>query len=199
MMRLGIFGGTFDPIHLGHLITAECVMETLNLSSVIFVPANIPPHKQDKEINPSYHRLRMVLSAIQSNPQFQASNIELNRKGPSYSVDTINELKQMYIGATFYFITGVDAINELATWHEAEKLLKSCFFVAAIRPGNVLDRESLEKHFGELAKTNILEVNTKQIEISSTEIRKRVSEGKNISYMVPESVAKYIEKEGLYK
>ena len=198
-MRLGIMGGTFDPIHIGHLLTAECVLESLNLDSVIFIPANIPPHKRDKAINPPYHRLRMTLAATSNNPKFQVSNIELNRQGPSYTIDTISELKKIYIGSTFYFITGADAINDLATWHEAKSLLKSCHFVAATRAGVNLEREALENTFGELAKTNIHEVTTKRIEISSTEIRERVAAGKNISYMVPSAVAKYIAEEGLYK
>lgn len=198
-MRLGIFGGTFDPIHIGHLLTAECAAESLNLDSVIFIPANIPPHKQNSKVRSSYHRLRMVLAATVNNPKFQVSSLELNREGPSYSIDTIKELKKLYIGATFYFIIGADAINELASWHDAQNLLKYCHFAAATRAGAELDKQSLLETFGELANTKIHEIKTRQIEISSTEIRQRVAVGKNISYMVPEAVAKYIVEEGLYK
>lgn len=198
-MRLGILGGTFDPVHIGHLITAECVLEELSLDGVLFIPANVPPHKTERKIISSYHRLRMVCFATANNPRFKVSDIELNREGPSYSVDTINELKKIYIGATFFFITGADAINDLPTWHEATELLKNCHFVAATRAGVKLEKDALIEHFGELARTNIHEVNTRRIEISSTDIRQRVKEGKNIMYMVTDTVAKYIEKEGLYK
>lgn len=197
-MRLGIFGGTFDPIHLGHLLTAEAVLERLSLDKVIFIPAQIPPHKRDKIITPPEKRLKMAKLAAAYNENFIVSDIELKREGPSYSVDTISELKNIYTQAEFFFIIGSDAINDIATWHEAKRLIASCNFAAATRAGEPLNRKYLREYFGEIAHINIMEVKTPQIDISSTDIRRRIGEGKNISYMVTKEVAEYIKREGLY-
>ena len=197
-MRLGIFGGTFDPIHLGHLLTAEAVLEGLFLDKVIFIPASIPPHKTDKFVTPPEKRMDMTRLGTAYNENFAVSDIELKRKGPSYSVDTVSELKNRYPDGEFFFIIGSDAINDIATWHEAKKLIASCNFAAVTRAGKPLNREYLREYFGELAHTNITEVKTPQIEISSTDIRRRIGEGKNISYMVTKEVAEYIKREGLY-
>lgn len=198
-MRVGIFGGTFDPIHLGHLLTAESALEKFSLDSVIFIPANHPPHKIEQSIVSADSRYKMVELAIKDNEKFQISDIELKRNGPSYSIDTINELKEKHIDADFFFITGADAINDLATWHEAKTLLESCHFIAASRPNIKLDMDLLAKKFGALAKANINELDTRRVEISSTEIRDRIRKGKNISYMVPAEVFDYIKCNSLYK
>ena len=197
--RVGIMGGTFDPIHLGHLLTAEAVRDALGLDEILFVPAAVPPHKQGKDIVLPEHRLRMAVLATAANPHFMVSDIELHRQGPSYTVDTIDALKvQRGERAEFYFITGADAINELATWHDVRELLQKCHFIAATRQGTALAREELYRQFGELAREHIHEVVTPELEISSTEIRQRVRKGASIRYMVPDAVADYIYKEGLY-
>ena len=197
-MRLGIFGGTFDPIHLGHLLTAEAALEELFLEKIIFIPASIPPHKTQRYITPPEKRLEMTRLSTAYNENFIVSDIELKRKGPSYSVDTVSELKKIYADAEFFFIIGSDAINDIATWHEAKKLIESCRFAAATRAGEALNRKYLREYFGELAYMNIMEVKTPQIEISSTNIRQRIRDGKNISYMVTKEVGEYIRKERLY-
>ena len=198
--RIGIMGGTFDPIHLGHLLTAEAVRDAMGLHEILFIPASVPPHKRGREIAPPEHRLRMVILATASNPCFRTSDIELRRKGPSYTVDTIDALKaERGDGAEFYFITGADAINELDTWHDAGALLQKCHFVAATRQGTRLEKEALNLKFGTLGCERIHEVSTPELEISSTEIRRRVKRGASIRYMVPDAVTDYIEKEGLYR
>ncbi|MBQ1510841.1 MAG: nicotinate-nucleotide adenylyltransferase [Selenomonadaceae bacterium] len=198
--RIGILGGTFDPIHLGHLLTAEAVRDALGLDEILFIPAAIPPHKRGREIAPPEHRLRMTVLATAANPYFRVSDIELHREGPSYTVDTIDALQEQRGNmAEFYFITGADAINELATWHDVHSLLQKCHFVAATRQGTVLARESLHREFGAIAREHIHEVPTPEMEISSTEIRRRIRQGASIRYMVPDAVAEYIYKEGLYR
>ena len=198
--RIGILGGTFDPVHLGHLLTAEVVRDTLGLDELLFIPAFIPPHKQHRDIALPEHRFRMVVLATATNPHFRVSDMELHREGPSYTVDTMDALRaQRGEEAEFYFITGADAINELATWHDVHSLLHKCHFVAATRQGTALARDCLSDEFGELARERIHEVPTPELEISSTEIRRRVRRGMSIRYMVPDAVADYIYKEGLYR
>ena len=196
--RFGIMGGTFDPIHLGHLATAEAVWDELNLTEVLFIPAAHPPHKEGRVVTEAVHRLVMTYMATAANPHFRVLALELYREGPSYSVDTVKELKQRYGDDTeFYFITGADAINELATWHRAAELLKECHFIAATRGGTKLDRAGLSAAFGEIDE-RIRTLTTPALEISSTAIRERVKAGHSIKYLVPDSVADYICKKGLY-
>ena len=198
--RVGILGGTFDPVHLGHLLTAESVRDSLKLDEILFLPAALPPHKCRKDIALPEHRLRMVLLATAANPHFRVSDLEFRREGPSYTVDTIDYLRsERGDGAEFYFITGADAINDLATWHEADALLRKCHFVAATRQGTPLAREELIREFGILAREHIHEVPTPELEISSTEIRRKIRQGESIRYMVTDFVADYIYKEGLYR
>lgn len=198
--RIGIMGGTFDPIHTGHLLTAEAVRDALGLDEILFIPAALPPHKQGRELALPEHRLRMAVLATASNPHFRVSDIELHRKGPSYTVDTIDALRgERGRGTGFFFITGADAINDLATWHDVKTLLQGCHFVAATRQGTALARGELDREFGDLGHEHIHEVVTPELEISSTDIRQRVREGRSIRYMVPDAVAEYIYKEGLYQ
>lgn len=198
--QIGIMGGTFDPIHLGHLLTAEAVRDAMDLNEILFIPAAVPPHKRERRIASPVHRLRMTMLATATNPHFRVSDIELHRAGPSYTVDTVDALRKEWGGdASFYFITGADAINDLATWHDVHELLHKCHFVAARRQGTALARERLEEEFGALGREHIHEVPTPELEISSTEIRRRVRRGASIRYMVPDAVADYIYKEGLYR
>lgn len=198
-MRIGIMGGTFDPIHIAHLMIAEEVREAFKLDSVLFIPAAIPPHKLGHRVTSAYHRLVMVQLATAKNPYFHVSTCELERKGPSYSLLTIRELKKIYGKETeLYFITGSDSINDLHTWHKPDELLKDCHFVGTTRPGAPMDKTELEKQFGSLA-TKIHFFAVPELSISSTDIRARVRTGRSIKYIVPSIVEDYIYKEGLYR
>ena len=201
-MRIGIMGGTFDPIHVGHLIVAECVADELRLDSVLFVPCFRPPHKGAGALSPPRRRYRMVELAVEGNPRFAAEPAEIERGGISYSVDTIKALRARYPrGTRLYFIIGADSLHEIHTWREYRRILSICTVVTAGRPG--FDREgwtpteglfsdgaveSLRRHF----------VRSPLIEVSATEIRRRKREGKSIRYLVPERVERYIERHGLY-
>lgn len=198
--RIGIMGGTFDPIHIGHLVTAEAVREGFPLDEVIFIPAAQPPHKQGRQIVPAKKRLRMTELAVAGNPYFHVSAMELARKGPSYSSDTITELRKDFGEmAEFYFITGADAVNELHTWHEVEALLAQCHFIAATRQGTQLELEMLSGYLSPVAMTHIHQLDTPLFGVSSTEIRQKLARGESIRYLVPEAVADYIDEEGLYR
>ncbi len=198
--RLGLMGGTFNPIHVGHLITAEAVWETFGLDEVLFIPSAHPPHKPEQEMIAPVHRLRMTEIAIAGNPHFRISDIELRRQGPSYALDTVNALRGIYgDDAELYFITGADAVNDLYTWYHARELLVSCHFIAATRQGSELDMETLQEHFGELGRSHIHRLSTPALEISSTDIRERLIEGRSVRYIIPSEVEEYIRKEGLYR
>lgn len=198
--RVGILGGTFDPIHVGHLVTAEAVRNEYKLDKVIFIPAAIPPHKQEQSVTPALHRYIMTVLATYSNPYFEVSPIEMNRPGPSYTIDTIYELIEKYGEDTeFYFITGADAIAEIPTWDRIEELLGICQFIAATRQGCLPNVDNIKEYFGELGQKRIHRLNTPELEISSTDIRARIKNGISIKYIVPLPVEQYIYKEGLYK
>ena len=199
--KLGLMGGTFDPIHHGHLVTAEAVREEFGLDKVLFVPAAQPPHKLEREVAPAYARLLMTEMAVCENTNFEVSKIELERTGPSYSVQTLRELNEYYgHTAEFYFILGADAINELGTWHKPEELLHLCHFIAATRQGSLLDMERLRRELGvQLVGERIHELSTPELQISSTDIRNKLQAGLSIKYLVPSAVEAYIYKEGLYQ
>jgi nicotinate-nucleotide adenylyltransferase len=198
--RMGIFGGTFDPIHIGHLVTAEAVRDEYGMDEVLFIPAAHPPHKQNQQVTPASHRFKMAVYATSSNPHFQVLSLELERPGLSYTIDTVYELFRRFgEGTEFYFITGADTIQEIHTWHRIEELLGICHFIAATRPGCTPDIDSIRESFGRLGMANIHRLSTPALEISSTDIRERVKRGYSIKYIVPEQVEAYIYKEGLYK
>ena len=198
-MKVGIMGGTFDPIHTGHLVTAEAVRDKLNLDEVLFIPSARPPHKLGKHITSPEHRLAMTVLATCFHQKFRVSTIEIMRNGPSYAVDTIDSLKKEYENGTeFYFILGADAALELSTWHNAQELIEKCNFIAATREGTDIDIKAIEAQFPESAKGHILRVDTPKIEISSTDIRNKLKTGRSIKYLVPDTVEAYIRKERLY-
>lgn len=198
--RIGILGGTFDPIHVGHLMTAEAVRDEFGLDKVIFVPAAVPPHKMDQQVTEAKHRYLMTVLATNSNPHFDVSSVEMDRPGPSYTIDTIYELKRQYGENTdLFFITGADAIAEIPTWDRIEELLGLCQFIAAARPGFLPNVDNIKEYFGELGSARIHRLETPELEISSTNIRDRVKRGFSIKYIVPSAVENYIYKEGLYK
>lgn len=200
MIAIGIMGGTFDPIHLGHLRTAEEVLQGFGLRKVIFVPSGKPPHKPSGEVTSPEHRYLMTGLAIADHPKFEVSRMEIDREGPSYALDSLLELREMYKGqASFYFITGLDAISKIVTWKSSLRLFDLADFVAVTRPGysmSVLD--DLRTALGHTLFSRIRPFPVTLLDIASTDIRKKVREGKSVRYLVPDLVAKYIEKERLY-
>ena len=198
-MKVGIMGGTFDPIHCGHLATAEAVKDALALDQVLFIPSARPPHKRGRKIVEAEHRLAMTILATCSHPDFHVSTIEILRTGPSYAVDTIDALKSIFADDTqFFFILGADAALELSTWHNAQELVDKCNFVVATRQGTEFDMRTVEKDFSIESRRHLLRVETPALEISSTDIRDKVRRGRSIRYLVPELVEQYIRKECLY-
>lgn len=198
--RIGVMGGTFNPIHYGHLVTAEEALFQFDLDSVIFMPSGQPPHKSDKEILSAQERYLLTVIATASNPNFVVSRLEIERKGPSYTIDTLLELhKQFNPDTELFFITGADAVWEMLTWKEADKLVELTEFIAATRPGYSLEKF---KKIHVLSKDNEIDKSRPRVSImeipalaiSSTDIRNRVREGRPIQYLVPESVANYIHK-----
>lgn len=198
--KIGIMGGTFDPIHVGHLVTAEAVRIEYCLEKVLFIPAANPPHKQDSQVISAVHRYIMTVMATYSNPHFYVSSIEMERPGPSYTIDTIRILAEQYGSeCELFFITGADAVGDLPTWNGIEELLDLCRFIATTRPGCVSTLDEVIAQFGDKGRDRIHRLTTPELEISSTDIRERVKRGRSIKYIVPESVESYILKEGLYR
>jgi nicotinate-nucleotide adenylyltransferase len=197
-------GGTFDPIHIGHLVTAEEARHQFELDEVIFVPSARPPHKTDSRQSDANHRLRMVELSISGEPAFSVSDMELRRKGLSYTIDTLRQIHdERGAEAELYFITGADAILEILTWKDPEELLSESRFIAATRPGYPLERlrDSLPESnsAGEAALHSVSAMEIPALAISSTDIRRRVSEGRPFRYLVCESVWSYIRDNGLYR
>ncbi|WP_026475705.1 nicotinate-nucleotide adenylyltransferase [Alkaliphilus transvaalensis] len=198
--RYGILGGSFDPIHNGHLFIAQTAMEELSLDKVIIIPNRVSPHKLDIKVTDGYHRLIMSEIAAIDNQNFCVSPMEIHRQGPSYTIDTIKQLmEENPVGTSYYFITGTDVILELDTWKNHEELLKIINFVVVTRAG--YDYSTLEDKIQYLEKqyrSKVIKIKIPNLEISSTDIRKRVKEGRYIKYLVPDGVGKYIKKHGLY-
>lgn len=195
-MKIGLMGGTFDPIHIGHLVTAEYAREQYALDKVIFIPSCNPPHKRARVVTDAQMRMEMVQLATITNFDFAISDVEIKRGGYSYTYDTVCYFNELYGDrARLYFITGADAIVEIITWKNADALIRSCEFIAATRPGYCLDTiNSLPPVYRE--KIHFMEIPA--LAISSTDIRERVREGKTVKYLLPEGVETYIKKHGLY-
>ncbi len=198
-MRVGVIGGTFDPIHIAHLVIAEEARVRLNLDRVVFVPAATPPHKVDNDISSVEHRLAMVELAIATNPYFFLSRVDIERSGPCYTIDTVKLLRDEWgPGVEIYFIMGQDSLVDILTWHEPQRLIRLCRLVVLSRPGYKADLEELEALLpGITSHTHIL--NSPELDISSSDIRQRVREGLPIKYQVPEAVEEYIYAHGLYR
>lgn len=196
-MRIGIFGGTFDPIHFGHLVAAEEARAVLNLERVLIVPAGQPPHKASRPISPSEHRLAMAELAIASNPHFVLSRVDLDRPGPHYSVDTVTRLRRELGPGDIFFIVGMDSLMELPTWHEPERLMGLCYIVGVNRPGYRYDLAPLEQAVPGIS-AHIMVLEAPQLEISSHELQERVHRGLPIKYQLPEAVEEYICRNKLY-
>ncbi len=197
--RLGIMGGTFDPIHYGHLVTAEGARYSFGLDRVIFVPSGRPPHKPGYIVSDPLDRYKMTCLAVASNPFFCASAIEVERPGPSFTIDTVRAVMQLYPGVKIYFITGADALLEIFKWKDFDILLTICSFVAATRPGyRLFELREKTASLPSGLKQNISYMEVPALAISSTEIRQRVHGGRPIKYLLPESVEDYIKNNKLY-
>ena len=198
-MNIGVLGGTFDPIHMGHLVVAEEAKARLNLAEVLFVPAGLPWLRANSSLSAAEHRVQMVRLAIADKPYFKISTTEVERAGPSYTVDTIAELKGQF-GAEdeLFFILGWDCLTELPKWREPSRLVAMCRLVAVPRVGSPApDLSSLEADIPGLAKRVIL-LDKPRVDISASGIRDRVAQGLSIEDLVPEPVERYIREQGLY-
>lgn len=198
-MKLGIMGGTFDPIHYGHLAMAESAREIFKLEEVLFIPSARPPHKVGRQIASEAHRLMMTFLATKSNPYFNVSPMEMLRDGFSYTLDTINELHRKFGDSTeLFFIIGSDALADLSTWHNSKELVGKAHFLTATRPCTSLNFDSLVDFFGDVALSHIHQFDTPGLDISSTVIRDKIKAGKSVKYLLPEAVENYINNERLY-
>ena len=198
--KVGIMGGTFDPIHYGHLILAQNALDTFSLDEILFVPSGTPWLKESTKVLSKNKRVSMTGMAIEDNPDFALSTIEIDREGNSYSYETVEELKRMQPQTDFYFIMGADSLLEIARWKHPDRLMTECTLLVAVRDD--CDREGLEKQIIYLtdkyqADIKILPAN--RIDISSTKIRRMIREGKSVRYMLPDQVIRFIQKNHLYR
>jgi nicotinate-nucleotide adenylyltransferase len=214
--RIGIFGGTFNPIHNGHLRAARLVLKKFSLDRILFIPSFIPPHKESGDIAPALDRLKMVELAVRGRSRFVASGLEIQAKGKSYSILTLNRIKNLYPGAWVFFILGVDAFLEIETWREWQRVLDQCFFIVVTRPGYRLREvtkalgaayrrrfrpvsrfEKIREQW--FAQPRIFLLPIDAADISSTEVRRRVREGRSLRGCVPAAVEAYVRKRRLYQ
>ena len=196
-VRIGVFGGTFDPIHMGHLIVAEDARAALELDKVLFIPAGQPWFKSYRQITEARHRLAMVQLAVKDNSLFDVSDIEVERSGPSYTVDTLQELHELYSDAELIVILGLDALREIDRWHQPSRVFQMASVAGMARPGATLDPSVLHAAIpGASSRMHLLD--SALIDISGTDIRKRASAGQSIRYRVPVAVERYICDNGLY-
>ena len=198
--RVGIMGGTFDPIHFGHLLAAQEALCRLRLDEVIFVPTGNSYQKSYRNVTPAEERYMMTFLATLDNPQFSVSRLEIDREDPSHTVDTLREMRYWYAGqdVEFFFITGIDALMNMNTWAEYETIPELCTIVAANRPGYESEHYKLD-NLSEKVRSKVLRLEIPLLSISSTEIRQRVAARENLRYLLPHSVEQYIYKRGLYR
>jgi nicotinate-nucleotide adenylyltransferase len=196
---LGILGGTFDPIHHGHLVAAEEVRYQLELDQVLFVPAGVPPHKPARPISATHHRLRMVELAIAGKPYLSVSRVDVDRPGRCYTVETLELLRTEWgSGPEFFFIEGSDSLAEMPTWYQPQRLIELCEVAVVARAGIEIDLARLEERLPGLGD-RLHWVRMPQLEISSRDLRARVRDGRPISYLVPPAVEAYIVEHRLYR
>ncbi len=197
--RIGILGGTFDPIHIGHLLLAEEARHAASLEKVLFVPAGLPPHKLKLPHTPAEHRLRMLELALHDNPAFAISRVDVDRAGPHYSVDMVR-LIQAELGPTaeLFFLMGMDSLANILTWHEPAQLLEECRLIVACRPGAEADMPRIQAALPRVEE-RVLCISMPLIEISGGELRRRRAAGLSIRYQTPEAVRLYIEAHRLYE
>jgi nicotinate-nucleotide adenylyltransferase len=189
--RIGIMGGTFDPIHHGHLVAASEVASLFGLDEVIFVPTGEPWQKSDRHVSPAEHRYLMTVIATASNPRFWVSRVDIDRAGPTYTIDTIHDISAQRPGAELYFITGADALGQILSWKDAAEALRLARFVGVTRPGYELS----DAH---LPSDSVTLLDVPAMAISSSGCRERVADGRPVWYLVPDGVVQYINKHRLY-
>jgi len=190
--RVGIMGGTFDPIHHGHLVAASEVASLFDLDEVVFVPTGEPWQKAERRVSPAEHRYLMAVIATASNPRFWVSRVDIDRPGPTYTVDTISDIAAQRPGAELFFITGADALSQILSWKDGDQALQLAHFVGVNRPGYELTAAHLPPDSARL-------LDVPAMAISSTDCRERVRAGKPVWYLVPDGVVQYINKHGLYR
>ncbi|MEN9706551.1 MAG: hypothetical protein RIS31_117 [Actinomycetota bacterium] len=190
MTRLGVMGGTFDPIHHGHLVAASEVASAFNLDGVLFVPTGEPWQKS--KVTPSEHRYLMSVIATASNPRFTVSRVDIDRNGPTYTIDTLRDITAAYPDAELFFITGADAIKQIVEWKDVDQIWPLAHFVAVTRPGHKLELPTAPD-----GAISVLEIPA--LAISSTDVRARVGNGNPVWYLVPDGVVQYIGKHNLYQ
>jgi len=193
--RIGVMGGTFDPIHHGHLVAASEVQSWFDLDEVVFVPTGQPWQKSDREVSPAEHRYLMTVIATAANPRFRVSRVDVDREGLTYTIDTLRDLAQTHPDADLYFITGADAMAAILTWRAHDELFDLAHFVGCTRPGHELDESTLKG----LPAERVTLVEIPALAISSTDCRVRVQTGEPVWYLVPDGVVQYIGKHGLYR
>ncbi|MGB3828904.1 MAG: nicotinate-nucleotide adenylyltransferase [Ornithinimicrobium sp.] len=191
-MRLGVMGGTFDPVHHGHLVAASEVASLLELDEVVFVPTGQPYRKDADTVSPAEHRYLMTVIATASNPRFTVSRVDIDRDGPTYTADTLRDLRLSYPGAELFFITGADALAQIVSWKGVEDLWDLAHFIGVTRPGHELSDRGLPKD-----RVTLFEVPA--MAISSTDCRERTAHGKPVWYLVPDGVVQHINKYHLYR
>jgi nicotinate-nucleotide adenylyltransferase len=198
-MKIGIFGGTFDPPHLGHLILAQEAQEQLGLDEVLWVLTPFPPHKIGQKISALQDRIALVLLAIENNSHFSLSRVDIDRQPPHYAVDTVAILREKHPNDQFYYLMGADSLNDLPEWHEPEIFVSECDLIGVmVRHGEAIDTSQIEKIIpGTAVKLRILE--TPCVEISGNEIRKRVAIGRQVRYFLPDKIFHYITDHRLYQ
>lgn len=197
--RIGLFGGTFDPPHLGHLILASEAQNQLELTRLLWILTPQPPHKQTQIITPTEHRLEMVKLAIQDNPSFELSRVELDRPGPHYTLDTVHIIAEQNPEAEIVPIIGEDSLRDLPKWHEPKELLYACHWVGVMRrPSDEANLDVLENQLPGI-RSKVHYVDAPLLEIASRDIRSRIAHGESVRYYVPKAVYEYIEDHHLYK
>ncbi|WP_405013356.1 nicotinate-nucleotide adenylyltransferase [Kitasatospora sp. NBC_01539] len=189
--RIGVMGGTFDPIHHGHLVAASEVASAFRLDEVIFVPTGQPWQKSDRRVTPAEDRYLMTVIATAENPQFSVSRIDIDRQGPTFTVDTLRDLRDLHPDAELFFITGADALAQILSWRDSEELFALAHFIGCTRPGHTLSDAGLPA-----GGVSLVEVPA--LAISSTDCRNRVAKGEPVWYLVPDGVVRYIDKRALY-
>lgn len=195
--RIGIMGGTFDPIHIGHLVAAEEARAQFDLDVVIFMPAGQPAFKEKQEVTQAVHRLMMTELATASNPHFEVSALEIEREGTTYTIDTIRELKKLYPDAELFFITGSDAVFDIIGWKNSKELSSLVTFIATTRPGYDIE-DAKRRHKESILDFKIEWIEVPALSVSSTDLRKRLKEGRPVRYLITRSVLGYIMKNHLY-
>ncbi len=192
--RIGVMGGTFDPIHHGHLVAASEVQSWFGLSEVVFVPTGQPWQKSEREVSRAEHRYLMTVIATASNPRFWVSRVDIDRGGPTYTIDTLRDLRAAMPDADLYFITGADALSDIFTWRDAAELFELAHFVGCTRPGYDMDPSTLDG----IPEDRVTIVEIPALAISSTDCRERQAAGDPVWYLVPDGVVQYINKYDLY-